>query len=193
MIKKSEKPDQIIKTAIDLFSRFGAKRVTVEEICKTAGVSKATFYKYFKNKLDLIRHIRDELIEIGFNKFDEISAMDIPYPEKIERMTRWRIEFFSQMKNEFIHELFSLDEVVEEAKQRYLRNISMAQEKGEIQPDLSPELIWLVSEKLNEIIRDKSWQTVFTDYSEFQEQMRRLFFFGLLVRSNDETDSGDQQ
>ena len=193
MSKKSEKPDQIIKTAIDLFSRFGAKRVTVEEICKTAGVSKATFYKYFKNKLDLIRHIRDELIEIGFNKFDEISAMDISYPEKIELMTRWRIEFFSQMKNEFIHELFSLDEVVEEAKQRYLRNISMAQEKGEIQPDLSPELIWLVSEKLNEIIRDKSWQTVFTDYSEFQEQMRRLFFFGLLVRSNDETDSGDQQ
>jgi AcrR family transcriptional regulator len=193
MIKKSEKPDQIIKTASDLFSRFGAKRVTVEEICKTAGVSKVTFYKYFKNKLDLIRHIRDELIEIGFNKFDEISAMDISYPEKIELMTRWRIEFFSQMKNEFIHELFSLDEVVEEAKQRYLRNISMAQEKGEIQPDLSPELIWLVSEKLNEIIRDKSWQTVFTDYSEFQEQMRRLFFFGLLVRSNDETNSGDQQ
>jgi AcrR family transcriptional regulator len=193
MSKKSEKSDQIIKTAIDLFSRFGAKRVTVEEICKTAGVSKATFYKYFKNKLDLIRHIRDELIEIGFNKFDEISAMDIPYPEKIERMTRWRIEFFSQMKNEFIHELFSLDEVVEEAKQRYLRNISMAQEKGEIQPDLSPELIWLVSEKLNEIIRDKSWQTVFKDYSEYQEQMRRLFFFGLLVRSNDQTNSGDQQ
>ena len=193
MIKKSEKPDQIIKTAIDLFSRFGAKRVTIEEICKTAGVSKATFYKYFKNKLDLIRHIRDELIEIGFNKFDEISAMDISYPEKIELMTRWRIEFFSQMKNEFIHELFSLDEVVEEAKQRYLRNISMAQEKGEIQPDLSPELIWLVSEKLNEIIRDKSWRTIFTDYSEFQEQMRRLFFFGLLVRSNDETNLGDQQ
>ena len=193
MMKKSEKPDQIIKTAIDLFSRFGTKRVTVEEICKTAGVSKATFYKYFKNKLDLIRHIRDELIEIGFNKFDEISAMDIPYPEKIELMTRWRIEFFSQMKNEFIHELFSLDEVVEEAKQRYLRNISMAQEKGEIQPDLAPELIWLVGEKLNEIIRDESWRTIFTDYGEFQEQMRRLFFFGLLVRSNDQTDSGDQQ
>ena len=193
MSKKSEKPDQIIKTAIDLFSRFGAKRVTVEEICKTAGVSKVTFYKYFKNKLDLIRQIRDDLIEIGFNKFDEISAMDIPYPEKIELMTRWRIEFFSQMKNEFIHELFSLDEVVEEAKQRYLRNISMAQEKGEIQPDLSPELIWLVSEKLNEIIRDESWRTIFTDYGEFQEQMRRLFFFGLLVRSNDQTNSGDQQ
>ena len=108
-------------------------------------------------------------------------------------MTRWRIEFFSQMKNEFIHELFSLDEVVEEAKQRYLRNISMAQEKGEIQPDLAPELIWLVGEKLNEIIRDESWRTIFTDYGEFQEQMRRLFFFGLLVRSNDQTDSGDQQ
>ncbi len=193
-MKKSKKRTQVIKTATDLFSRFGTKRVTVEEICETAEVSKVTFYKYFKNKVDLIRQIRDELIEIGFTKFDEISAMDIPYPEKIELMTRWRIEFFSQMKNEFIHELFTLDEVVEEAKRRYLKNITHAQKMGEIRSDLSPEFIWLVSEKLTSIVRDESWRTVFTDYSEFQEQMRTLFFFGLLVRSaEDETNSGGQK
>lgn len=192
-MKKSKKRTQIIKTATDLFSRFGAKRVTIEEICETAGVSKVTFYKYFKNKVDLIRHIRDELIEIAFAKFDKISAMDIPYPEKIDLMTRWRIEFFSQMKGEFIHELFALDEVVEEVKRRYLKNITDAQEKGELRSDLSPEFIWLVTERLNGIVRDESWRTVFTDYSEFQKQMRTLFFFGLLVRSDDETNSRGQK
>jgi AcrR family transcriptional regulator len=190
-MKKSKKRTQIIKTATDLFSRFGTKRVTVEEICKTAEVSKVTFYKYFKNKMDLTRQIRDELVEIGFSKFDEISALDIPYPEKIELMTRWRIEFFSQMKHEFIHELFTLDEIVEEVKRRYLKNITHAQNKGEIRADLSPEFIWLVSEKLTEIVRDENWKTVFSDYGEFQKQMRALFFFGLLVRSNDKTNSGD--
>jgi hypothetical protein len=142
----------------------------------------------------LIRHIRDELIEIAFAKFDEISAMDIAYPEKIELMTRWRIEFFSQMKNEFIHELFTLDEVVEEAKRRYLKNITHAQKMGEIRSDLSPEFIWLVTERLNGIVQDESWRTVFADYSEFQKQMRTLFFLGLLVRSTgDKTNFGDQQ
>jgi AcrR family transcriptional regulator len=188
-----KKKTQIIKTATDLFFRFGSKRVTVEEICETAGVSKVTFYKYFNNKVDLIRHIRDELIGVAFAKFDEISAMDIDYPEKIELMTRWRIEFFSQMKNEFIHELFTLDEVVDEVKRRYLKNISDAQEKGEIRSDLSPEFIWLVSEKLTGIVRDESWKTVFKDYGEFQKQMRTLFFFGLLARSDTNTNSGSQE
>jgi len=36
------------------------------------------------------------MIAVGFARFDEINAMDIPYPDKIELMTRWRIEFFSQ-------------------------------------------------------------------------------------------------
>ena len=109
---RSVKRKQIVETAKDLFSRFGTKQVTVEEICQTAAVSKVTFYRYFDNKADLIRHIRDELTAAGFRRFDEISVLDIPYPEKIELMTRWRIEFFSQMKDEFIRELFALDEVV---------------------------------------------------------------------------------
>lgn len=190
-MKKLKKRVQITETATRLFSQFGTKRVTIEEVCRTAGVSKVTFYKHFKNKVDLVRQIRDELIDIGFNTFDEISAMDIPFPEKIGLMTRWKVEFFSQMKSEFIQELFNLDDVVEKAKQRYLENIRRAQEKGEIRRDLSPGLVWLVSEKLNEIVRDESWKSVFTDYGEFQLQLRTLFFHGLLVRSDEEFNSGE--
>lgn len=185
-MKPSKKQRQIIQTATELFSHYGTKRVTIREICETAGVSKATFYKYFDDKVALVRHIRDELIEIGFAKFDEISAMDLPFPEKLGHMTRWRTEFFSKMNASFIQELFSLDEVVAQAKRRYLENIVAGQQKGEIRADLSPEFIWLVTERLNGIVRDESWRAIFTDYGEFQEQMRTLFFFGLLVRSNEE-------
>ena len=107
-MKLPTKQNQIIETAKDLFYRYGSKRVTVEEICRTAAVSKVTFYKYFKNKDALIRHIRDELVAAGFDRFDAISALDIPYPEKIDLMTRWRVEFFSQMKNEFLREMMAL-------------------------------------------------------------------------------------
>ena len=191
-MKTSKKQTQIIDTAKDLFFRYGAKRVSIEEICETAAVSKVTFYRYFKNKDALIKHIRDEIIAVGFEKFDQISTLEIPYPEKIDRMTRWRVEFFSQMKNEFLREMMALDEVVEAAKQRYLENIANAQAKGEIRADLSPEFIWLITEKLNTIARDGSWQDVFSEYSDFQTQMRSLFFYGLLVRPGDNKEpSGD--
>ena len=133
------------------------------------------------------------MIEVGFSRFDEISAMEITYPEKIDLMTRWRVEFFSDMNEEFLRELFTQDEVVEEAKRRFLQNTTDAQQKGEVRTDLSPEFIWFITEKLNSIIREGSWKTVFDEYSTFQKQMRTLFFYGLLTREGDEDVAGGQQ
>ncbi len=179
---RSKKREQIVSTAETLFSRFGAKRVTVEEICREASVSKMTFYKYFPNKIELVRNIRDRWVKEGFAKFDEINALDIPFPEKINLMTRWKVEFFPRVNAEFIRELVSMDDVVEEVKRRFLRNIADAQEKGEIRSDIHPELLWIVTEKLYDLIKEGSWKRVFSDFSEFQVQIRTLIFFGRLTR-----------
>lgn len=178
--KESVKRQQLVETAKTLFFKYGLKRVTVEEICETAGVSKVTFYKYFRDKLYLAEIIRDELVETGFSRFDQIKSMNIGYPEKIDLMTQWRISFLSRMSSEFFEEVLSLEDIHQEVRTRYLKNITDAQEKGEIRQGLSPELIWLVSEKLTEIITEGSWKKIFSDYGEFQKQLRKLYFYGLL-------------
>ena len=40
----------LFSTAKNLFFKFGLRRVSVEEICKKASVSKMTFYRNFNNK-----------------------------------------------------------------------------------------------------------------------------------------------
>jgi AcrR family transcriptional regulator len=180
--RPTRKREQIIRTAENLFSRFGAKRVTIEELCREAGVSKMTFYKYFPNKIELVRKIRDQWVEEGFAKFDEINALDLPFPQKINLMTRWKVEFFSRINAEFMRELVAMDEVIEQAKRRYLENITNAQKKGEIRPDIHPEFLWIVTEKLYELIKEGSWKNVFSDFSQFQVQIRTLLFYGLLTR-----------
>jgi AcrR family transcriptional regulator len=183
--KGSKKRAQIIRTAANLFSRFGARRVTVEEVCREAQVSKMTFYKYFPNKKELVRTIRDDWVEEGFRKFDEIKALSIPYPEKINLMTRWKVEFTARVNAEFIRELVSIDEVMDTVKRRYLNNIVQAQKEGEIRSDIHPEFLWMVTEKLYELVKEGTWKTVFSDLSQFQEQGRVLFFYGLLTRPGD--------
>lgn len=185
--RRSKKREQIVRTAESLFSRFGAKRVSVEEICREAGVSKMTFYKYFTNKVELVRCIRDDWEEEGFRKFDEINAMDIPFSEKINLMTRWKVEFTSRVNAEFIRELVSIDDVLDRAKRRYLKNIADAQEKGEIRSDIDPEFLWIVTEKIYELVKEGTWKSVFSDFSQFQEQIRTLIFYGLLTRSQGES------
>jgi AcrR family transcriptional regulator len=45
---------RIYKTALGLFRKKGFDVVTVDEICKKAGVSKGTFYVYYKSKEQVI-------------------------------------------------------------------------------------------------------------------------------------------
>jgi AcrR family transcriptional regulator len=184
--KPSKKREQIVRTAERLFSRFGAKRVTVEEICREAGASKMTFYKYFPNKMELVRHIRDNWVEEGFRAFDEINAMDIPFPEKINRMTRWKVEFASRVNAQFIRELVSIDDAMDRAKRRFVGNIAQAQEKGEIRSDVNPEFLIMVVDKIYEMVKEETWKTIFSDFSLFQEQIRTLIFYGLLSRPDDQ-------
>ena len=178
--RTSKKCSQLIETAQELFFKHGVQRITIEEICKKANVSKVTFYKYFSNKDELVKYIRNELMNQGFSKYDEINEIDISFPEKVERITQWRIDFFSNIKSEFIEDILSVEDTIEEMKIRYLKHIEVAQKKGEVRKDLSPELIWLVTEKLNEIVKDGSWKEIFSDYSTFQKQLRKMYFYGLL-------------
>jgi len=181
----SAKRRQILQTAERLFTRFGAKRVSVEELCREAGVSKMTFYKYFANKAELIRTIRDNWIDLDFRRFDEINAMELPFPEKIDLMTRWEVEFSSRINTEFIREILSTEDVEKRFKRGYLGNITGAQRRGEIRSDIDPEFLWLVQKKLGELFREESWNKVPMEFDRFQQQLRNLLYFGLLTREEE--------
>jgi AcrR family transcriptional regulator len=180
--RKSKKRQQIITTAEILFSRYGAKRVTVEEICREAGASKMTFYKYFPNKTALVKYIKRSWTEEGFKKFDEIKAMNIPFNQKIQLMTRWKTEFAAKISSEFIRDLVGIEEEIEQIKRRYLQNISEAQIEGDIRPDIAPEFLWMVINKLNELVKEEKWKGVCRDFADFQYQLRVLLYHGLLTR-----------
>lgn len=53
------KEEEILKTARGLFAHFGLKKVTTDDIAKAAHISKATIYKYYDNKTDILKHMVD--------------------------------------------------------------------------------------------------------------------------------------
>jgi AcrR family transcriptional regulator len=178
----SKKHGQIVKTAETLFTRHGIKRITVEEICQKARVSKMTFYKYFSNKTDLVKHISNNWIEEGFEKLDEINALDIPFPEKIEMMFKWKTELVSKMSTEFIEEVLPIDLEYGKITERFLKFIVDAQKKGDIRPEIRPEFIAAVIDKMHELGRDDRLMRLYPSYMEFNRELRDFFWFGLLPR-----------
>lgn len=70
MAKKNTK-NRIIECSIELFRQFGYNQVTIEDICKESGITKSTFYYYFKSKDALLANFSlysDSYVEKNFNQ-----------------------------------------------------------------------------------------------------------------------------
>ena len=69
------KLEQIFSTARSLFMRYGIRRVSIEEICREANVSKMTFYKHFRNKVDILKFIIERMTSESMDKYNEIMEL----------------------------------------------------------------------------------------------------------------------
>lgn len=179
--KTPKKKIQIVEAAESLFIRHGIKRITVEEICRKSGASKMTFYKYFPNKLELVKYIWNNWIEEGLAKMDEIDSMDIPFPEKTHRVFQWKTDLVSKMSTEFIEEIFPVEFEEEKIEQRFLTFIVDAQRKGDIRPHFRPELIMAAWDKLLELSENDPLRRKYADDLEFQRELKDFFWFGILT------------
>ena len=57
-----EKFDRIIHESAELFSRYGIRNLSMDDICREIGISKKTLYQYVENKADLVRAILDNMM-----------------------------------------------------------------------------------------------------------------------------------
>jgi len=181
----SKKQQQIVETAEELFLRHGVKRITIEEICQKAGVSKMTFYKYFADKIELVKYIWHTWLEESFKKLDEVEAMNIPFPEKLRLMVEYKQQIMSNMSTESIKDFIDLDfDHLEQGKimPRFLQVITDAQKRGEIRPEILPEFLLVVLDKLYELDHDEDLLKQYPDYAAFNREVFNFFYYGVLTR-----------
>lgn len=65
---------RLLETATDLFWRQSFSAVSVDEICKLAGVKKGSFYHFFQSKFDLIAAVYDKLWTDAKPELDALFA-----------------------------------------------------------------------------------------------------------------------
>jgi AcrR family transcriptional regulator len=185
--KGSKKMDRIIETATELFTEHGIRRITIEEICRTAGASKMTFYKYFDNKIDLLRHIWERWFDEGYRELEDIDAMDIPFPEKMRRLIEYKIQFASRVSPEFLGEVMHaapelagfLDEMKAKNLSRFMTFVERAQSRGDMR-SMRPEFFLAIMNKLMDVISEENLASTYTDRLDLLQDVLNVLFFGIL-------------
>ena len=183
----SKKMNRIIETATELFTEHGIRRITIEEICRTAGSSKMTFYKYFDNKIDLLHHIWERWFDEGYRVLDDIDAMDIPFAEKMRKLIEWKMELVSGLSPEFLGEVIHaspelaafIDEMKTKNLSRFMAFVERAQERGDMRR-IRPEFFMAIMNKLQEVISDENLASTYTARLDLIQDVHNFLFFGIL-------------
>lgn len=189
--EQNTKFQQIVTTAQRLFYRFGIKRVTIEEICRESTVSKMTFYKFFSNKLELVKYLLESIFDQAIQKYLDIIESDIPFPDKLKALIDLKRRQTEQIGSEFIAELLQQPEPEIAAVYQKQRDRSMtmtmnflqrAQENGDIRAEIKLEFILYILNKMVDMSTDETLNQIYESPQEMAVEMTNFFFYGILNR-----------
>jgi AcrR family transcriptional regulator len=189
--QSNPKIQQIVKTAYDLFMKFGIKRVSVEEICASANVSKMTFYKYFTNKIELTKFIFHKMTSEAESQYRSIMNQVIPYQEKIEQFIHWKQTEAAKYSKEFLGELIHnpdpeirefFNEKIKTQLQILARDFTQAQENGWIRKDIKPQFLIYMINKMLEMTDDPQLLKMYGSTHDLTAEMLNLFYYGIMPK-----------
>ncbi len=115
------KEEQIIEAARELFTTYGYKRVSMDEIAKQANVTKKTVYSYFKSKEDLLKYFINDEIKKMKKIVENTENIDLPYFTNVHNVIISLIEYKneSQFLRSIVREseVFGNSVIIENLKQ----------------------------------------------------------------------------
>ncbi|NLI25711.1 MAG: TetR/AcrR family transcriptional regulator [Bacteroidales bacterium] len=193
MTARLEIRDQIIETASRIFSKYGFRKTTMDEIARVMGKGKSSIYYYFKNKEEIYEAVIDRETEILRRELVRaISQADTPQ-EKLRRFVEVRMRIFSKLSNvynairtEVVAHLAS----IEKFRQKYDREeIHMLQDilqegvdKGVFRIEDTLLTATAIVTALKGLEVPLFWSGVRKDTEERMNDLLNVLFYGILNR-----------
>ncbi len=187
-VSMTPKGEAIVETGRKLFFQHGIRRVSVEEVCREAGVSKMTFYRSFKNKDDLVLHILDQLVDASIAHCELLMKQNAPFAEKMEELMAMKVKMVAQFSKEFMKDLMSTSGKAglyllkrrQEADAMMKTFFQDAQKKGEIRTDLNIDFMLHLTECFRQFMSDDSLQSLYPDSATLMKEVSNFYLYGVL-------------
>ncbi|MBW6500049.1 MAG: TetR/AcrR family transcriptional regulator [Bacteroidales bacterium] len=185
-----ENPKQraIMETGRRLFWKYGFRRVNVDEICREAGVSKMTFYRFFENKKELAKTIYENEVRIGVERFDIVMRSDMSPSDKLKAIITMKLEGTNDMSKEFLMDFYKsndtglkafVEDLTERSWNEIIKSFRDAQEKGWLRKDFKPEFILYLTQHLIPMLTDENLIKLYDTPQELILEFANFFTYGI--------------
>ncbi len=122
VVEKDQVRAEIVGVARKIFTRYGFRKTTMEEIAAASRKGKSSIYYYFKSKEDIFRAVVEhEAAELRTELYRAINSKKDPI-ERLKAYVMFRLyniktvsNFYAALKDEFLEQM----EFIEEIRQRF--------------------------------------------------------------------------
>jgi len=183
---QSRKKQALLEAAQELFFKYGVRRVTVEEICKKAGVSKMTCYKYFADKWDIARTMLDTLVTCGMTAFEDMLRQDGPFAAKFGNMIMQTTAQIHSVGPALLDDMTREDSPLHEyylEMQKKTRKLSVdffmqAQRQGHIHRDVKMPVLLFMLDNLSDLVNHPDFVQIMPDIQDRASELATFLFYG---------------
>ena len=173
--------EQVMTTALDMFSQYGIKSVSMDDIARNTGISKRTIYEFFEDKETLLQEaikyhnntMRKILSELEKGPFTALDVFVLFY-EEFMKHPRWYIK-------RYYDDLKRYPKAVEQAEKdkadfttRCIKLLNRGGKEGVFQKDLNIEILALLAKEQLKMIQPSK---AFVNHSVTEVFQTILFTF----------------
>lgn len=187
--ENNSKQSAILAKSKELFWKHGFRRVSIEEICREAGTSKMTFYKFYPNKLELAKAVLEMVYNENLAKFRIIIREDTSASVKMQKLMQLKLAGAADISAEFFKDFYSnsnpeLTAFIEE-RTRFLwtesiKDFENGKKEGWLRDDLNVEFLFFLSQKLTGLVGDKELLKFFNSPGEMVIELSNLMVYGIV-------------
>lgn len=180
----------IYEASFSLFAKYGISKVTITELCQEANVSKMTFYKYFKNKQELVL----KFVKIVFEglKENSLKILNDESTDSIKRLSMIALEErkgLNDLGDELLNSILTYPEA-QEYFEKFREDtwlitkkfIQQKQVEGVLNPNFRPDLLKYFIAKMWEMIADPEVIDLYTNFDEMMSEITEILYSGILSR-----------
>ncbi|MDV7088988.1 TetR/AcrR family transcriptional regulator [Rhodococcus opacus] len=84
--------DQLLKSAVHLFSVRGYNQTTIQQVVDHAGLTKGAFYHYFDSKDDILRFIHDSYLSVELDRATDVINQGLGPGDTLRALTEAMLE-----------------------------------------------------------------------------------------------------
>ncbi|MCD6112608.1 MAG: TetR/AcrR family transcriptional regulator [Bacteroidales bacterium] len=186
--KKSAKYQDIYLTAKKLFWKYGIKKVSIKKICKEAGASKMTFYKFFPNKIELAKNILKDIVDDAIIKSDKIVNSNLLFQEKVIELINLKLQGVKDISIEFITDIYKIEDlqaIMNKSNQKllniFVNFLKDSQEKEMMRQDIKIDFILSLLNQMTLMMEDKQLLAKYDKPEDLILEAMNFLFYGLLT------------